>query len=375
MTHKIACLKLDDITVDLSVVEQEFDVDYFLDIVQMSALDHADQYDAWVVMALDMNQLMHRVEEFGLEPIVKGSVLIIDNPMLEDRLQAIEFGVGDIINGHSDAAEISARCLKVIFDIIANRQLKQQLDQANQMVFMAMTNTSDLGVNLQFLLESFSCSDLNQLGVLFFRAINSYGISCSLQMRGCREIKNMEANGMAKELESALLNELQHVGRYYEFGQRCVMNYESVSVLVKDMPPLDSPKYGAIKDNMFSLLQGVHAQVQALDNQFMVQREQQMMLDLTLQMKHYMETVEKRYKTVMDASAAVVGRLSQRVYHLQPCMGLTLEQEKTLEMLIEEALYENHKVFSAKMRVDGKLPTLLAKAERLTQAMQTSQAA
>ena len=66
----------------------------------------------------------------------------------------------------------------------------------------------------------------------------------------------MEANGMAKDLEAHLLDELKDVGRYYDFGKRSVMNYENVSLLVKNMPIEDERRYGAIKDNIFSLLQG-----------------------------------------------------------------------------------------------------------------------
>ena len=105
-----------------------------------------------------------------------------------------------------------------------------------------MSDTSDLGVNIQFLIDANQCNNLDELGMSLLQSVSNYGIKASLQLRSEFGIKNMEHNGMAKDLESALLWELRDDGRYVDFGKRSVMNYEQVSLLVKNMPLDDEKK-------------------------------------------------------------------------------------------------------------------------------------
>ena len=118
------------------------------------------------------------------------------------------------------------RLNKAVFNKIANDQLQSQVKMANEAAFSAMADNSKLGINVHFLLDSFSCTNLDELGQQLFQALNNYGLKCSLQMRGRYETKNMEQNGMAKDLEAQLLSELKDSGRYYDFGKRSVMNYD-----------------------------------------------------------------------------------------------------------------------------------------------------
>lgn len=43
------------------------------------------------------------------------------------------------------------------------------------------------------------------------------------------------------------------------------MNYQQVSLLVRNMPDNDTPDYGRIKDMMFSLLQALNARLETID--------------------------------------------------------------------------------------------------------------
>lgn len=75
---------------------------------------------------------------------------------------------------------------------------------------------------------------------------------------------------------------LKDDGRYINFGKRSVMNYEQVPLLVENMPVDDEKKYGAIKDNIFSLLQGAGARLKVLKNIEQVNDQQTLVRALSL---------------------------------------------------------------------------------------------
>ena len=285
---------------------------------------------------------------FDQVPII---VLEGDN-LHQSSIQAFEMGCDDIIDKGVDEAEIALRCEKLIFNKIASDQLQAQVKQATELAFIAMSDTSDLGINIQFLLEVHQCSNLDELGMRLLQAVNAYGLKASVQLRSEMGTKNMEASGMERELESKLMWELKDDGRYIDFGKRSVMNYEQVSVLVKDMPIDDDKKYGALKDNLFSLLQGADARLKALENVQQVEDQQQMVRSLSVKMQNMMEDIDEGYQGVMKSIADVVENMSDGINEVIMNLALHEEQERALEKVIEYGVQTTNAIFSKGLQLD-----------------------
>jgi CheY-like chemotaxis protein len=283
----------------------------------------------------------------------------------EERLAAYDCGADDYLSIEDLKTELHGRLERLIINKIANDQLKMQLAQATEMAYIAMSGTSDLGVNIQFLLDVNKCGNLDELGMRVFQALKSYGISCSLQMRSQFVVKNMEANGMSKSLESKLLSEMKDQGRYVDFGHRSVMNYESVSLLVKNMPIDDENKYGAIKDNVFSLLQGIDARVKALDTLDSLALEKNLVRSLTIKMKDLMSSVDESYQVVMKDIAAVVEDMADSIEGSMQYLGMSEEQETSLQTTIELAIVRTSKVFNEGLNLDKDLHQFLVHIDGL----------
>lgn len=291
-------------------------------------------------------------------------VLATEERDLDTRLAFYDAGCDDHIRFES-GPELQVRLMKAIFNRIANEQLKQQLDKANEMAFIAMSDTSDLGVNIQFLLDINKCENLDQAGMRLFQALKSYNISSSLQIRSRFGSKNMEANGMAKDLESTLLKECSEMGRYVDFGKRSIMNYGRVSLLVRNMPLDDPNKYGAIKDNVFSLLQGLDARVGALDNEESLKLESQLVVRLTSKMTDIMENVDKGYHDVMVRIADAVEDIADGIEQEIQFLGMDEQQEKVIQKVLEGGIVETNRVFNEGLKMDKSLTSYLSEVSRV----------
>ncbi|WP_420591969.1 hypothetical protein [Bacterioplanoides sp.] len=313
--------------------------------------------------AMDWCRKLKQEDIFNDMPIV----MLADRDELADRMDAFEAGFDDLI-GNDAMWELRARIDRVVFNKLANAQLKAQLQQANEMAFIAMSDTSDLGVNVQFLLDCNTCNNLDELGMRLFQALQNYGLSCSLQMRSEHGIKNMEANGMAKAMESVLMEECKDQGRYVDFGHRSIMNYESVSLLVKNMPVEDDKKYGAIKDNVFSLLQGAHARVVALDNQKNLELEGTLVKQMVSQMRGQMADVDDSYQEVMRQIADVVENMADGVEESIQFLGMDEHQERALQKIMETGILDTNRIFNEGMQLDRGLKDFLNQVEHLFNA-------
>ncbi len=298
----------------------------------------------------DLNQFSSFFKSEILEE--KPVILLSPSVELQHKLQAFELGCDDVITVADSVEEANARINKSIFNVIANEQLKSRLNMAKETAFSAMSDNSDLGTNLNFLVEENRCNNLDELGQLLFVTLERYGLSCSLQMRSVYGVKNMEANGMAKDLESQLLEQLQSAGRYVDFGCRTIINYGQASLLVRNMP-IDNPKrYGSLKDNLFALLKGLDARVKALDSKNKLLDEKNALHKLSSEVRDVMAEIDESYQKVMRDIATVVEDMADAVQSRIPNLALSEEQEKFFDDHVTNCVVNTNRIFNHGLKVD-----------------------
>ena len=328
------------------------------------ALNNEAARNHYVLVLLDADELT--LDYLGICRALKASPLYEDLPVLLyakadadiNTLAIYDAGVDDVVSSALPETQLVARLNKAVFHVIANRQLKSRLQQANEMAFSAMSDSSDLGVNIQFLVHCHECNNLDELGMLLFRSLGHYQITCSLQIRSAFEVKNQEETGLAKDLEARLLSELKDAGRYVDFGRRCVMNYGQVSLLVKNMPE-DEKRYGTIKDNVFSLLQGTDARVKSIDNARMLEMERDVMRGMAHSMQSVMHQVDERYQKVMQDCASLVEDMAMRVESSILFLDLTEAQEETFSNIMQSGVVTINRLFSDGLKIDESFRKLI----------------
>lgn len=168
---------------------------------------------------------------------------------LHDKLRAFELGLDDVIDGSAATSEIEARIVKSLFNHIASAQLNQRLELA-----AGQRALGDPARLHEFWLAAVAASGPDELGQLLFRELADSKLVCSLQLRVGADSKNMEAHGMAKDLESQLLTQLAGAGPELEFGRRAVINRGRASALIKNLPP-EPPAAEAAKTRLGCLLE------------------------------------------------------------------------------------------------------------------------
>lgn len=264
---------------------------------------------------------------------------------IQDKLQAFEMGCDDFIDTSASKDEACARITKSIFNKIANEQLSKRLKLATETARSAMVDNSDLGANVQFLLQVHDCDNLDQLGQQFFATIERYGLSCSLQMRSHLGLKNMEAHGMAKELESQLLWQLQNNGRYVDFGRRSIVNYDRTSVLIKNMPVDDPEKYGAVKAAASCLIQGLNTRMQVLEDRANLILNQRALQQMAREMSTAVQACKDSRLVVKRRILTEVDNATEMIHNRLARLALRTGDAAFIEEVIEHLVAETQQVF------------------------------
>ena len=279
-------------------------------------------------------------------------VVLAEVGSLDDKVEVYDLGVDDLIDQTVGNDEVVARCRKAMYHNIAMQQISSQLTTVEEAARSAMVDKDDLGANVEFLLELNDCDNLDQLGQLFFRTIQRYGLSCSLQLRSLMDIKNMEPTGMSKDLVAQLLTQLKDDGRFLDLGRRTIMNYERVSLLIKNMPTEDASKYETTKKNVFALIQGVNYRVIALEDCYRLEQEKRSVERLSHDVYSVIGLIKSSYQQVMRDIAAKVDMTAEKIQIKIPALSLAEADEQYLDDVIQDCIVDTTKIFNEGLQVN-----------------------
>jgi len=104
------------------------------------------------------------------------------------------------------------------------------------------------------------------VGQQVFKAMRAFGLKSSIQLRiasGAINIADEEFEGQEQEFK--FLSRLRSKGRLFDFGEYTMVNYDHISLLIRNMPVDQPDKHGRIKDNVAVLLNGAEARIKSIE--------------------------------------------------------------------------------------------------------------
>ncbi|MEW5756500.1 MAG: response regulator [Pseudomonadota bacterium] len=227
---------------------------------------------------------------------------------------------------------------------------------AVQTAMTAISSAGEQGVVIDFLRRSFSVDNLRDLADLVAETITHYGLDGSLQVRGGRDLIYASAHGEPSPLEQELLSRLKDAGRIRQNGERLVLNFGDISLLIKNMPA-DEDKSGRLRDHLALLLEGAQARLRALE----LEREVARVVADSRQALQVIENLQHRQKK--DAMAIMDGVMKDLEASFLS-YGLTEEQEATLINVVQRGVDKSLDNFEQGLKIDAQMRAII---DRLSQ--------
>ncbi len=213
---------------------------------------------------MDGLELCRRWREACAEPTQ--IILIGTERSMEMRLRAYDAGVTnylvkplqpDVLLHKVEAAEHILR---------QHSELAEQVQNATQMAFTAMSTIGEMGITQQFMQASFNASSVSDLVNAVMEGLRGYGLLGLVEVRlgGLAKQFSSEAASVT-EMEVSLLSNASVLGRIFQLSNRMVINYPAITVLMSNLPVDDPEKLGRLRDHLAILCEGANTRLKALE--------------------------------------------------------------------------------------------------------------
>lgn len=175
-------------------------------------------------------------------------------------------------------------------------------------------------------------------------------LRASIQYKTSRGALNFGDSGEASPLEVNVIELASTQTRFFDFGPRTIVNYDTFSLLIKNMPVEKPEKYVQIKDTLGSLCNAIEAKVQnllAIDND--VQRKA--VLDVV---QHELNDIKKGFNKLLASGRATLLNMIDDIDLSVKQLGLTASQEQNIHAIACANTEKMQKVFDESKNLSGK---------------------
>jgi CheY-like chemotaxis protein len=206
-------------------------------------------------------------------------IFLSSHSSLRERMQGYEAGADDYLVKPFEPENLLAR-VSVLQRFKEQRTaLQENYRTAQETAMIALAGTSELGMAMQFLECTHTLNNVEDLAEALF------AVTRNLDLNGCLFIcVNGEETWFAdgegiRPLEQELVRMSDRSQRFVDFGARTIVNYQFISLLVRNMPLHDMNRYGRVKDLMPLLLSSVDNRVASIQaEQAMMRQSQELLL-------------------------------------------------------------------------------------------------
>ena len=265
-------------------------------------------------------------------------VFLSSHSSIRERMQGYEVGADDYIIKPFEPEHLVAR-LNVLFKYKEQRkELMAQYEMAKKTAFLAMTGTSELGIAMQFLERSYAYTSFEELARGVFDTTDRLQLTCSLMITMDEGPLWFSSEGSISPLEMEIIEMADKTTRFFDFGSRTIVNYQDISLLVKDMPLDDMERYGRLKDLMPVLLSAVYSKVGILKTEMALKNQSKEILSSFAKIRTSFYYLVKNLLENQSQSTEVLRSMIRELNVDLLRMGLDDDQEEYLLNRIDTAI-------------------------------------
>jgi hypothetical protein len=270
------------------------------------------------------------------------SVIVVSaSSDLETRIKAFNCGSDDFIAKPLERVELITK-----INLLRQRkqrigEVKQQLEQAHRAAMTAMKNSSELGRVMQFVEHSFSIASVEHLMDAALALLATFNLRAAAMIDISGRQLFFSSEGEIKPIEKELIELLKSKGRFYDFNHRTQVNYQHVSLLIKNMPIDDSDSYGRIKDLLPAIVGCINSRVSEIENREQIISQAH---DLVYSFDVIQATMKTLTQSLGNNQKKATERLHNMVMELQifiQKLGLEEDQEERVIAYVDDAVEES----------------------------------
>ncbi|MDT0584054.1 MULTISPECIES: response regulator [Alteromonadaceae] len=300
-------------------------------------------------------------------------MFVSGNTHTEEILRGFDVGGLDYLTKPIDATLVARKVKVVIEDRARIAELSDENKSTTDMVMSVIASAGHLGTVLGFLRSGLKIRTPEALVSALFDVFDGLNIDACVQLRMEKRVINRSSQMMITPLEQDLLYRAANMqGRFLEKGSRYIVNFESVSVIIKNMPD-DEMERGELRDNLMMIIEDTDALNKKMgtssgeimesplpDTRLATLREELQDIQSTMEMIIQMQTTHKQKS--MHILEDMQNELGDSFFKL----GLIETQENTISELVNTKAAKIISHIDEGMHVEDNLTTLRDRLVMLT---------
>lgn len=260
---------------------------------------------------------------------------------LEKKTKGYSYGADDYIIKPLEAKELSFKIKNLIRRRESNKELNKQANESRDSAMQIMNFYGDLGQVLEFYKVSINAKNISELAVLLFEVTGNFGLHCSLQIHIGDEILNFGDQGEISPLEANIIELAREKERFYSFSSRLVINFDTFSLLVKNMPVDNADRSGTLRDSLGVLCNAVEAKLSGLTAESLNTKK--------IEIAGFIQDVLKQTKTTFSdiekENIKAIDSLMEDIEESFISLGLSETQENHIRDVVELCTQKVNKAF------------------------------
>jgi len=260
---------------------------------------------------------------------------------LQEKMKGYSVGASDYITKPLHSHELKIKIDHLLETKQENNKLNQQVSDSVSTAMQAMNYSSGLGQVLAFYNNSLNAKTFEELSINVFEMTQVHGLKCSLYISTLDNTYTFGDQNTVSPLEKNIIELARKQGRFFDFKNRTVINYQQFSLLIKNMPYHDLERYGMIKDLLGTLCNAIESCINSLlrDNA-LAQKD-----DLIITVMNAMENIEKTFKNIQKDNRQAIESLTEDLEETMMTLGLTEPQENNIRQIAENCLERTNEIF------------------------------
>lgn len=281
---------------------------------------------------------------------------------VQEKLKGFEVGAVNYLTKPVESDILLSQLKKVIELREKRKQLEQNHQEATQVAMIAIASAGEQGIIIDFMRSCFSTKSSIDLANLIVDTSRVFELECSVQVRSTETVFNSSTSGVTSALEEELLTRLKHAGRIRQSGNNLVLNYGSVTILVKEMPDCDEKK-GRLRDHLAMLAEAGDMQNKSIQTSSQLEK-------VVEESNWFLRDIQAMQKVQKDTSLNIFDGMMEDINNLIETEGLTETQEYRLVDITKGAIEKYLNNFEAGVKIDE---SFLSIVERLNAIVKLNQ--
>lgn len=292
-------------------------------------------------------EICKEIRDEGLDDIQ--IIFVSAHDDLETLMSGFRVGANDFVVKNTDQ-EILLNKVELALQSEASKQrLKAQLSDAQQAAFTAMFSLGETGIVMQFFRSCFHCDSLTQLANLLGETLAQFSLNGLTRLSGDFETVDFSSvSEGSTPLEQSILSYAAKLGRVHQNGQRLVLNYPNVTLLLTDLDLEDDDLIGRLRDHWALIAEATSIRVDVINIKQKQLHDMQIRIESAGYLAEDLAAIEMQIYATNSQLEVFIEQFHCTIEQLMVSLHLTDTQENSLRDMIDQLFerfkghFENH---------------------------------